>query len=81
MRGLEDARHRCIYAALRSKSSAGTRAALAPEEESRWARHSFVEEAGWAATVNEDYRFAVAAECAAIVVEGMEEEPAAEPAD
>ena len=50
-------------------------------EESRWARRGFVEEAGWVANVNEDYRSAVATECAAIVVEGMDPEPDAAPAD
>jgi hypothetical protein len=42
------------------------------KEESRWARRNFVIEAGWVDNVSEKYRSAVATECAAIVVEGMQ---------
>lgn len=41
-------------------------------EESRWQRRNFVIEAGWVDNVNENYRSAVATECAAVAVEGME---------
>ena len=50
-------------------------------EESRFGRRGFVEEAGWVANVGEEYRSAVASECAAIIVEAMEAEPAEAPAN
>lgn len=51
------------------------------EEESSWKRDDFVVEAGWVNNVKETYRAEVAAACASAVLEAMEAEPAAAPAN
>jgi hypothetical protein len=51
------------------------------KEESSWQRDDFVVEAGWVANVNEKYRGEVADACAIAVLEAMEAEPAAAPAN
>ena len=51
------------------------------EEESSWQRDDFVAEAGWVSNVNEKYRGDVARACAVAVLEAMEAEPTAAPAD
>jgi len=51
------------------------------KEESSWQRDDFVVEAGWVANVNEQYRGEVARACAIAVLEAMEAEPTAAPAD
>jgi hypothetical protein len=42
------------------------------EEETSWRRHNFVADAGWVDNVSEQYRTAVARNCASILVEGMQ---------
>ena len=51
------------------------------KEESSWRRDDFVVEAGWVDNVNEQYRGEVARVCAIAVLEAMEAEPAAAPAN
>lgn len=51
------------------------------EEESSWQHDDFVVEAGWVDNVNEAYRAEVARACATAVLEAMEAEPAATPAN
>jgi hypothetical protein len=46
------------------------------KKESSWSRGSFVEKAGWVASVNDKYRTAVASACASAVVEAMDAKPA-----
>ena len=51
------------------------------KEESSWQHDDFVVEAGWVDNVNEEYRAEVARACATAVLEAMEAEPAAAPAN
>lgn len=51
------------------------------QEENSWQRDDFVVEAGWVANVNEEYRGEVARACAIAVLEAMEAEPTAAPAN
>lgn len=45
---------------------------VALEDESGWKRDQFVMEAGWVDSVREEYRQAVAEQCASVLVAGME---------
>ena len=51
------------------------------KEKSSWQRDDFVVEAGWVANVTEEYRAEVASTCASAVLEAMEAEPTATPAN
>lgn len=51
------------------------------EEESSWKQDDFVVEAGWVSNVKEKYRDDVAKACAVAVLEAMEDEPTATPAN
>jgi hypothetical protein len=51
------------------------------KKESYWNRGDFVIKAGWVANVNEKYRGEVARVCAIAVLEAMEAEPTAAPAN